>query len=216
MDEREFHPFANKFPMLPESELKELAEDIKTNGLKNPVYIYQDKILDGRNRYLACKMADVKPKLIKFQGDDKDALAFVISENLKRRHLSTSQRAMIAAELVTSKEGRPKKEDSESQKTTSVKDAAKKMNVGEKIVKKAKEIKRKSPERAKEVSQGKKTVDKALKETRMEKGEITDKDEAIKLGDSALSSLKRVKEEYRPLVYKRILDWLHEWHSNNK
>lgn len=216
MSEREFHPFANKFPMLPESELKELAEDIKINGLNNPIYLYQDKILDGRNRYLACKMVDVKPKMLLFQGDDKKALDFVVSENLKRRHLTTSQRAMIASELANKPEGKPTKEEQKNPTTMSNKEAAETMNVSDRSVKDAKEIKRKSPQKAKQVVEGKKSLARAKREIRKEKGETTDRDEAIKLGEVALNSLKRVKDEFKSEVYKIILDWLHDWHSKNK
>lgn len=216
MSDREFHPFANKFPMLPEDELKELAEDIKKNGLNNPIQLYQEKILDGRNRYLACKMVDVKPQLIKFQGDDTKALNFVISENLKRRHLSTSQRAMIAAELADKPVGKPTKEEQAHPTTMSDAQAAKTMNVSKDSVKKARDIKKKSPEKAKQVASGKKKLETASKEIKKESGNLTDHDEALKLGQNAINTMSRVKEQYKREVYGIILDWLNDWHSKNK
>ena len=100
----QYHPFANIFPMLIESELKELAEDIRFNGLLNKITLYENKILDGRNRYEACKIANIKPEFIILK--DIDPLQYVISNNLKRRHLNASQRALIAADLANMKSGR--------------------------------------------------------------------------------------------------------------
>jgi hypothetical protein len=66
--------------------LDELAEDIKANGLREYIRLWQDKIIDGRNRYAACRIAGVEPtyKDVKFRDADA-ALAYVISRNLKRR-----------------------------------------------------------------------------------------------------------------------------------
>jgi hypothetical protein len=61
-------------------------------------------ILDGRNRYNACKMAGVEPHFEDF-GDVADPLAAVVSLNLQRRHLDPSQRALIAAKLATMRRG---------------------------------------------------------------------------------------------------------------
>jgi hypothetical protein len=91
------HPLATIFPPLNEQELAGLADDIAVNGLREPVTIYEGLILDGRNRAIACEMADVKMETVPYKGSSP--LAFVISKNLKRRHLSTSQRQIIAAEL---------------------------------------------------------------------------------------------------------------------
>jgi hypothetical protein len=51
------HEAAGLFPMLPEAELKDLADDIKANGLQAPILLYRGKtgrarpeLLDGRNR----------------------------------------------------------------------------------------------------------------------------------------------------------------------
>lgn len=81
------HPYADAWPMLSQDELAELTADVKANGLREPVVIYGDKILDGRNRYAACRAAGIEPvPAVPFDGDDDDALAFVQSVNNGRRH----------------------------------------------------------------------------------------------------------------------------------
>lgn len=83
------HPYADAWPMLGAEELDELAADIKANGLREPVVLYGDKILDGRNRYAACRAVGIEPiPATAFDGDDDDALAFVQSVNNGRRHQS--------------------------------------------------------------------------------------------------------------------------------
>jgi DNA modification methylase len=93
------HPACKLFPKLTKEELKELAADIKANGLQNPIVLYRGQILDGRNRYLACKIAGVKPRFVNWDGKGSP-LEWVISENLIRRHLTSSQRAVIAYDLL--------------------------------------------------------------------------------------------------------------------
>lgn len=93
------HPYAEVFPFLDGAALDELAADIKANGLREPIWLYEGKILDGRNRYIACERAGIDPEYRPYEGDDP--LAFVVSVNIHRRHLSESQRAMAAAEIAT-------------------------------------------------------------------------------------------------------------------
>ncbi|WP_257164653.1 MT-A70 family methyltransferase [Bradyrhizobium sp. SRS-191] len=95
------HPFANLFPMLSEAELGELAADIAANGQVETVKLHRGMILDGRNRYAACAARSLGVRTEIFEGDDRAALAWVISKNLKRRHLNESQRAMVAARIAT-------------------------------------------------------------------------------------------------------------------
>ena len=102
------HPAANLFPMLPDSELRALADDIKANGLQQPVVMFGAHLLDGRNRWRACELAGVDVKLRDWQGTQEQALRYVISLNLRRRHLDESQRAMVADRVATMGEGRPK------------------------------------------------------------------------------------------------------------
>ena len=92
----EFHEIANLFPMMGVDEFEQLKEDIKQNGLIEPIVLYEDKILDGRNRWLACGEVGEKPRFNYYDGDQP--VSFVISKNLHRRHLNKSQVGMIGVE----------------------------------------------------------------------------------------------------------------------
>jgi ParB-like chromosome segregation protein Spo0J len=97
----EFHPLANVFPLLEGKEFDALVADIKANGLRERITLYEDKILDGRDRYRACLEAGIAVKIEDFEGDEADALAFVISKNIHRRHLTPKLRRSLLVELVT-------------------------------------------------------------------------------------------------------------------
>ena len=108
----EFHPLASLFPMIEgEEEIDALAEDIRANGVREPIVLYEGKILDGRNRYLAALDVGIDCPTEEYTGTDP--AGYVISLNLHRRHLTDRQRAHIAAELVTARRGgdRPTKEE---------------------------------------------------------------------------------------------------------
>jgi ParB-like chromosome segregation protein Spo0J len=94
MTDIKFHRFADIFPMMDEAALAELAADIKAESQREPIHLWQDQIIDGRNRYRACQIAGVEPviKRIEFPGGEAEALAYVVSRNLKRRHLNAPQR----------------------------------------------------------------------------------------------------------------------------
>jgi N6-adenosine-specific RNA methylase IME4/ParB-like chromosome segregation protein Spo0J len=99
----EAHPAAELVPLLEGEAFDALVADIKTKGLLHPITLFEDKILDGRNRFRACLEAAVEPRFGAYQGEDP--VAFVISANIERRHLDESQRAMCAARLATLKRG---------------------------------------------------------------------------------------------------------------
>jgi hypothetical protein len=103
----DFHPFAAIFPLLEGDTLQALAEDIQENGLREPIWLYEGRILDGRNRAHACKRVGIPLETREFRGSQADALAFVWSENAHRRHLFSSQaavaegkRALLCAEYA--------------------------------------------------------------------------------------------------------------------
>ena len=101
MNSLEVHELAKMFPPLDKQELLALAEDLKRNGQRQPVIIFEGRILDGRNRYEASKLAGLKSLRIEQFDPSKAGCSpanFVISQNLRRRHLSVGQRAAVGLE----------------------------------------------------------------------------------------------------------------------
>jgi hypothetical protein len=82
------------FPMMRDDEVVALVDDIRANGLIEPIWVFQKQILDGRNRFKGCNEAGVEPVFREWKGTDP--LGFVVSENLRRRHLDAGRRAAIA------------------------------------------------------------------------------------------------------------------------
>lgn len=100
----ETHPASELFPLMPERELEDLARDIRDHGLRTPVVLCGGRVLDGRNRLLACERARVAPRFEDL-ATEESAIHWMVSMNLHRRHLDPSQRAMIAARLLHVFEG---------------------------------------------------------------------------------------------------------------
>jgi hypothetical protein len=130
-----FHPLAEIFPLIEGYELAGLVDDIRANGLREPIVLFDGKILDGRNRHRACMMAGVAPLYEEYAGDDP--VAYVVSLNLRRRHLDESQRAMVAAKLATLKRG--DNQHSPIGETSQAK-AAELLNVGKRSVERAADV----------------------------------------------------------------------------
>jgi ParB-like chromosome segregation protein Spo0J len=133
----EFHALATLFPLLDGAGFDELVADIRTHGLREPIVLFEGKVLDGRNRYRACVEAGVEPTLTVYQGEDP--VAYVISLNLRRRHLDESQRAMVAAKLATLKLGDNQHHPKEH---PSIEEASRLLNVGHASVERAKMVQR--------------------------------------------------------------------------
>lgn len=93
------HPVAALFPMLPDDELDDLAADIAENGLIHPIVLdAEDQLIDGRNRLAACERAGVEPKFERLNGHDP--VAYILSSNIARRHMTKGQRAMAVAQVL--------------------------------------------------------------------------------------------------------------------
>jgi len=176
------HPIAKLFPLISDAELQKLADSIKKEGLLNPCIRKGDVLLDGRNRLAACKIANIKPRFIKYTGDNP--AAFIIGMNLVRRHLDKGQKIALAVELEAHFAKEAKKRLTESGKCTgrghtkvvenipqplrSRDQAAAAVGVSGKLVSAAKAIKEADLERFEKVKEGKLSIARAKKEIKAE------------------------------------------------
>ena len=103
------HPADNIFPMMSDEELQKLGESIRTNGLKQPIILFGKPkdvptVLDGRNRLEAMERVGLEPKACQLQYTEEDPVAFVISANIIRRHLTKQQQADLIVAAVKGEE----------------------------------------------------------------------------------------------------------------
>jgi N6-adenosine-specific RNA methylase IME4 len=87
------HPAAESFPMMDPDRLQQLTESIASTGLQVPILLCDGQILDGRNRYAACREAGVQPRFEEFAGGNP--FEHVWALNGQRRDLEAGQRAAI-------------------------------------------------------------------------------------------------------------------------
>ena len=73
----DFHPAADIFPLLEGDEFQALKTDIAEQGQLDPIWVYQNQILDGRNRYRACQELGIETVTKAWSGTDP--LKFVLS-----------------------------------------------------------------------------------------------------------------------------------------
>jgi predicted DNA-binding protein (UPF0251 family) len=156
------HPYADLFPWMPDDELFELAESIRLTGQRQPIPRLADgRLADGRNRELACRIAGVEPVYRDLQPsatrDEEGLVAAIVNANLRRRHLTPSQRAMIAAEIARlTKPPASREADAEEgdEKPVTQREAAAELGVSRASVQRAAEVIQKAPELADLVSDG--------------------------------------------------------------
>lgn len=122
--EYEPHPLADFVPgRLSDPEFDTLCDRIRAVGLLEPIALYEGKILDGRQRYRACRQVGIAPKFIEFKGSETEAEEFVMDKNMRRKSITRLHKAMVAARLNMRNEA-----------AMSQKDAAKHCGVGVDLV----------------------------------------------------------------------------------
>lgn len=98
------HPIAAMMPLMSKPELEELAVSMRTHGFdpRHPILLLDGKIVDGRNRYRAAKLADVAPLFDTVK--DVDPWDLVWRENAARRHLEKGQKAALFVKFTVGSE----------------------------------------------------------------------------------------------------------------
>ena len=90
----ERHPLSSVWPDMESQDKRALRDDILANGVRDTIVILDGMVLDGWHRYTAAVIAGVNCPMRDFDPEvDGDPVAFVISKNDLRRHISKQQRA---------------------------------------------------------------------------------------------------------------------------
>ena len=97
----DFHPLAAKYPLMDDDQIQEMVSDMKEHGYDPnfPIVRHEGKILAGRNRFRAAKLAKVKPKIIELP-KGIDPQVFVRRENELRNHYTQEVLATLRTERI--------------------------------------------------------------------------------------------------------------------
>jgi ParB-like chromosome segregation protein Spo0J len=183
------HPLANIFPYMEKAAFADLVTDIAQHGAREPIWLYEGAIIDGRHRYKAAQKAGVECPTREYVGSDP--LGFVLSLNLNRRHLNESQRAMVAANLANIDHGGNRKTDQTANLRLEVtqKNAAEKLNISERTVAAAVKINKMAiPELAAEVANGNISINAASQIAKLSEAEQKD---IVAAGPAAIKEATR-------------------------
>jgi ParB-like chromosome segregation protein Spo0J len=212
----EVHPVASLFPMMDDVSFQALKEDIKTHGQLEPILYWKKMLVDGRNRLRACEELNIEPREVELM-DETDPVAYVISHNLHRRHLTTGQRSDVAAKVATMRHGDVKSQKSDGSKDpSSITDAAKLMKVSPASVKRAKKVHAKGSEAVKKaMADGTLPVTTAAALVDL----VPDKEQQTKLMedgvDTVRDAIKTVAKDDE-LVFRDVDDDDDDWTANER
>lgn len=142
MDARDLplHPFAELFPEMTPEEYARVKEDVRVNGVLEPVRVWSGAVVDGRHRRQMCIELGIPCPASEWGGKESGLLGFVVSLNVNRRHLNDSQRAMVAAKLANLKRGDNQHTEVAEISATSQTGAAEMLNVSRGSVQHARKV----------------------------------------------------------------------------
>jgi len=203
--ELSLHPLCTLFPRLTGQEFESLKNDIRENGLREPIIIHDGMILDGGNRYRACLEAGIEPCVMKFGGGN--LVSYVISANLHRRHLTPGQQAAIVASAQDWANSQGRGGDRKSNQSQAVDfDTVEKRSAASGASRvtqmKADKVAKASPELAKKVGHGEISLPKALKSISPQKDTDSQEPEYTEL-DQIKDELNGTYETIRTLTEEK-------------
>jgi ParB family chromosome partitioning protein len=95
------HDIANLWPAMADDEWREFVADIAANGLLDPIITWRGAIVDGKHRYKACTETSVEPRFDRLPDEwDEWKVAVHCQSKHRRRNLSATQKACVAAEVI--------------------------------------------------------------------------------------------------------------------
>jgi len=90
----------NLIPPLSADEYNDLKESVLREGIRDPIYVWKDVIIDGHNRYGLAKKYDLDFDIKELDFEDmEDAKMWMLSNQLARRNVTPFIRAELALKL---------------------------------------------------------------------------------------------------------------------
>lgn len=180
------HPLSEFWPDMRRDDLVELIEDVRANGVIEPIVMLDGKILDGWHRYLASQEAGRECPAVEYEGDDP--AAYVVSRNKMRRWASRKDLVKAVLQCVGwRKAGRQAKAEAKPEATGEEPAPAKEMTLSEV---------------AKDVGVSVPTVSRARREIREERGEVEPRQQP-KPKRRSTGSMDSVREQIQQLLTER-------------
>lgn len=213
-----FHEVAEIFPLMRGEEFVALKQDIRANGLREPIWTYQGKIIDGRNRFRACQETGTDPVFREWDGVGS-LVAFVISLNLHRRHLDSGQKAACALEALPLLEAEAKKRQgsrnditqkfAECESGEARDKAAELFDTNRQYVSDAKKIKEEDPALFDKVKSGETGIVQAKREIKERKREERREEnrQKIALVESPTKAIEQQAAKFATIVIDPPWDW---------
>jgi N6-adenosine-specific RNA methylase IME4 len=173
--------FKNLIPPLTKEEFTQLENNCLDEGIREPIIIWKDFIIDGHNRYEIATRWGLEYKTTEKHFDsEEDVKEWMILNQFGRRNLSNYQRSVLALELedvfkVKAKEQQIRKPESVIQKSeeqkpiVTIKEVAKVANVSHDTIAKVKKIEEKAaPEVKEKLATGELSINQAYQDIKKE------------------------------------------------
>lgn len=166
MREIQLHPLCTLFPRMSGADFDALKADIAQHGVRLPIVTHDGLILDGGNRYRACMELGMEPRFEEFEGDG--IVAFVLSANLHRRHMTPGQQAAIVASAqdwatAQAHGGVRRGDQTATLPLETIADRAAQSGASERTQRMADKVAKEAPQLAKKVAQGEVSLPAAVK-----------------------------------------------------
>lgn len=94
------HPLSEAWGDMPPDTLADFDAEVESAGITSPVDTFGGQVLDGWHRYCASIRVGIDCPIREFEGDEQDAIDYVIRMNLHRRHLSHIEAAVAAVKCI--------------------------------------------------------------------------------------------------------------------
>ena len=175
--------FKKLIPALTGEEFKQLEANILSEGVRDPLVVWNGYLVDGHNRYAIANQHGLEYKTVKKEfKDSNEVKEWMILNQFGRRNLSNYQRSVLALQLeevfsVKAKEnqklsegkGIQKSEDLKKPELVAIKEVAKVANVSHDTIAKVKKIEAvATPEVKAQLSTGELSINQAYQEIKKE------------------------------------------------